>query len=243
MYRFLLSRRWLGFAVFVLVIAGLSIRLGIWQWDRLDRRDASNDRVAELLKREPRDVARFTPAAEDEWTRLVATGRYLDDATLTVKFTVRDGSAGAEVVTPLLLADGTAVLVDRGWLKTDRSAKRPTNIPVAPSGQVTVTGWWHPDNGAGRHATQPDDGQIRAISSRALESTAGVDLRRGYISLTAQSPKPGEALLLAKPPDLGSGPHFFYGLQWWFFAGLAIVGYIWFARAEAKERRAISSQS
>jgi cytochrome oxidase assembly protein ShyY1 len=241
-YRFLLSRRWLGFAVFVLVIAGLSIRLGTWQWDRLDRRQLSNERVTELLKQEPLDVARFTPRADAEWTRLTATGRYLDATTLTVKFTVREGSAGAEVVTPLLLPDGTAVLVDRGWLKTDRSAKRPTNIPAAPSGQVTVIGWWHPDNGAGSNATRPEDGQIRAISSRALASSAGADLRRGYLSLTDQSPKPGDELVLATPPDLGSGPHFFYGLQWWFFAGLAIVGYVWFARAEAKERRANGSR-
>ena len=238
MYRFLLSRRWLGFAVFVLVIAGLSIRLGTWQWDRLDRRQLSNERVTELLKQEPLDVAGFTPGPDAEWTRLTATGRYLSEATLTVKFTVREGSAGAEVVTPLLLPDGTAVLVDRGWLKTDRSGKRPTNIPAAPSGQVTVIGWWHPDNGAGSNATRPEEGQIRAISSRALTPRAGADLRRGYLSLTEQSPKPGDELLLATPPDLGSGPHFFYGLQWWFFAGLAIVGYVWFARAEAKERRA-----
>lgn len=239
MYRFLLSPRWLVFALVALLIAGLSVRLGFWQWHRLEHRHETNARVTKLLKQQPRDIAGFTPGPESEWTRVRATGRYLDTATLTVKFTIRAGAPGVDVVTPLRLADGSVVLVDRGWLATDNSGRRPANIPAAPTGLTTVLGWWHPDNQAGSTATVPEDGQVRAISSRALGRFVGHPLVAGFVCLTHQSPPPAAALRLAVPPDLGSGPHFFYALQWWFFAALAVVGFIWFARVEEQERRAM----
>lgn len=241
MYRFLFNPRWLAFALFALLIAGLSVRLGLWQWHRLEHRHHTNDRVTKLLKQKPIDIGTFTSSADGEWTRVRATGRYLDPKTVTVKFTIRSGSPGAEVVTPLVLDDGRAVLVDRGWLATDNSGQRPNDVPPAAAGPVTVTGWWHPDNGAGANATEPEDGQVRAISSKAMAPTVGAPMIGGFVSLTDQSPSAGDKLQPAIPPDLGSGPHFFYSLQWWFFAGLAIVGYVWFARIEAKDRQASGS--
>jgi hypothetical protein len=60
----------------------------------------------------------------------------------------------------------------------------------------------------------------------------------GYVNLREQEPPVGDDLALEPEPDLGQGPHFFYALQWWFFGGLALVGWFWFARVELKERRA-----
>ena len=39
------------------------------------------------------------------------------------------------------------------------------------------------------------------------------------------------------PDDTSDGPHFFYGLQWWFFGALAIFGFFYLAWDEAKQRR------
>ena len=42
----------------------------------------------------------------------------------------------------------------------------------------------------------------------------------------------------AELPDLGNGPHFFYGLQWWFFGVLAVFGFFYLAYDERKKLRA-----
>ena len=56
-----------------------------------------------------------------------------------VRSQVHDGIAGWHVITPLVLADGRAVLVNRGWVPLEMDA---VPVPAAPpSGQVTVTGW------------------------------------------------------------------------------------------------------
>lgn len=242
MYRFLLSPRWIGFALFVVLLAGVCIRLGFWQMHKLELRHDRNDAITKHFAADPVDLLTALPAGREvdgtnEWTRVFATGTYDVEHELSVKFVTRD-AAGADVVTPLVLPNGEAVLVNRGWLPTDNNVDRP-KIPAPPAGEVTIEGWIRKDSGAGKNATVPADGQIRAISSEVLADHVPYGLVDGYINLQEQTPAVDSATALAVEPhpELGQGPHFFYALQWWFFSLLAIVGYFWFARAEARERR------
>jgi len=102
---------------------------------------------------------------------------------------------------------------------------------------VSVMGWLRQNNGAGGQASRPVDGQVRAISSEGFAKSVPYGLSDGYLNLRTQDPAAKDALALEPKPELGQGPHFFYALQWWFFALLATVGWFWFAWAEAKERR------
>lgn len=247
MPRFLLTRRWIGFALFVIVLAGVCTRLGFWQIHRLEHRLDSNKVTRQHFAADPvpldHVVARGEGVPDDQqWRRVTATGTYDVDRQVTVKFMTRDGAPGVDVVTPLVLSDGTAVLVDRGWMPTDNTGDRPDSIAAPPSGTVTVTGWLRPNNGADRGAVTPNDGQVRAISSKGLASYVGHDLRDGFLNLRSQSPKAAESLELEPKPDLGQGPHFFYALQWWFFALLAVSGYVYFAIVERRERRAAQAK-
>lgn len=238
--RFLLTPRWIGFLLAVAVLALVCVRLGEWQWDKREERRESNVLVERHLAQEPVALDDVVPAGEavgpdQEWTRVRATGRYDPAGQVTVKFVTRDGRPGADVVTPLVLEDGTALLVDRGWLQTDNTGRAPVDVPPPASGRVTVEGWLRQDSGAGREATLPVDGQVRAISSDAMAEALETPVRSGYVHLRDQS-APMTGLELEPAPDLGGGPHFFYGLQWWFFAALALVGFVWFARLEYVER-------
>ncbi len=241
MYRFLLSSRWIGFAVFVLLLAAVCTRLGFWQMHKLELRLDRNDIITAHFGDEPRTLMDALPAGNEvdrstEWTRVKAVGTYDLEHQLTVKFTTRDSAPGVDVVTPLVLADGTAVLVDRGWIATDNNVAQP-DVPEPPAGEVEIMGWLRQNNGAGGNAVKPSEGQIRAISSDALADFVPYELANGYINLQEQTPASATPLAVEPKPELGQGPHFFYALQWWFFALLAVVGYFWFARAEAKERR------
>lgn len=237
MFRFLLSSRWIGFALFVVLLSAICVRLGLWQFDRLDHRLAQNKVISAHFKKDPVELPRGLKVDDStEWTRVTATGTYDADHQVTVKFTTRDGAPGVDVVTPLVMADGTAVLVDRGWIETKNTVDNP-DVPAPATGTVSVMGWLRQNNGAGGQATEALDGQIRAISSIGMAKSVPYDLADGYLNLRKQDPAASKELALEPTPELGQGPHFFYGLQWVFFALLATVGYFWFARAEAKERR------
>lgn len=245
--RFLASGRWVGFAIFVVALSAVCIQLGIWQFHKLDDRQVRNELVREHLGTDPVPLEDVVPAGDDveagqEWTVVTVSGTYDVEREVTVKFVNRDGRPGIDVLTPLVLEDGTAVLVDRGFVETLRTNDRPEDLPEPPDGAVEVTGWLRVDSAAGGQATFVNDGQVRAISSRGMAEHVPYELRSGYVNLQEQSPA-SDGLEAEPRPDLGQGPHFFYGLQWWFFAALAIVGYGWFARAERQERRKTAARS
>jgi cytochrome oxidase assembly protein ShyY1 len=237
--RFLFTRRWLLFAVAVAAAAYACYLLGVWQFHRLHDRKAENAMILRNEHATPVPVGQVAavgrPARwDDEWRRVTATGTYLEDRTVIIRYQTRDGASGVDVVTPLRTADGTSVLVDRGWMKTGNTGARP-QVPPAPPAPVTVTGYLRVD--ATGDSTTVTDRSARAISSKEIAPTVGTPVYGGFVDLSSETPPPQRRLVPAELPDLGNGPHFFYGLQWWFFGVLAVFGFFYLAYDERRKAR------
>lgn len=219
-------------------LAALCVRLGLWQWHRMEDKQHRQAIIERHLGAKPvplESVLRMGHrlADDDEWTRVTALGRFDERHQVTVKFTTRDGKAGADVVTPFILDSGSTVLVNRGWMSTPNTNDRPRNLPDAPAGPVRIEGWARPDNGAERNAVTPIDGQVRAVASRGMAEFVGKPLVPGFVNLQVPS---AEGLSPEPRPHVGHALNFFYALQWWFFAALAFVGPFWFSRAPRPAR-------
>jgi cytochrome oxidase assembly protein ShyY1 len=229
-FGFLLSRRWLLFALVVALLAYATWWLGGWQFRRLHDRKAENAVVRTNEHRAVTPVADVLapdrdPSDQDEWRVVSATGHYDASRTVVIRYRTRDGAQGVDVVVPLVTADGTALLVDRGWLETDPSGADRDEIPAPPSGEVDVTGYVR-DNGSG-DSTHVSDLSARAISSDEIGPAIGHPVYGGFVELKSEDPPPATALEPVELPELNNGPHFFYGLQWWFFGLLAIFGFFY----------------
>jgi cytochrome oxidase assembly protein ShyY1 len=242
-FRFLLSRRWAGFTVFVLVLAYGTWWLGQWQFDRLEDRKASNQIVRTNEHAEPVPVSDVLApgeevAEEDEWRRVTATGTYAVDDTIIWRYRTPDEAKGVDIVVPLVLADGTAVLVDRGWLQTG-SQNEFEDLPAPPSGEVTITGWVRADGTGDSTDVAQVDGYhaTRALSSTQVAEVVDEELRTGWLHLDTETPSPATELRKADLPELDNGPHFFYGLQWWFFGVLAVAGFFYLMYDERRTQR------
>ncbi|MEO5710221.1 MAG: SURF1 family protein [Nocardioidaceae bacterium] len=235
------SRRWAVFAVVVVLLAYGAWLLGQWQFHRLHDRETTNTQTRTNLRAEAAPVedvlAEGRPSAErDEWRRVTATGTYLNDASVIVRYQTRDGAAGVDVVTPLRTASGTALLVDRGWMATSNSGRETVRPPEPPSGTVTVVGWVRADARGG--AASVDDRSTRAISSVEIAKAVGLPVYGGFVDVEKESPASSTQLVHADLPDLSNGPHFFYGLQWWFFGLLAVFGFFYLAYDERNKLHA-----
>jgi surfeit locus 1 family protein len=130
----------------------LFVALGTWQ---VKRRVWKLDLIARVEQRvhatpaaapAPAEWPNVTAAA-DEYRHVVATGTFLDDSQTLVQ-AVTDLGAGYWVLTPLRLADGSIVLVNRGFVSADdRDRVRPgaiaqataTMIPPGTMAQPTET--------------------------------------------------------------------------------------------------------
>ncbi len=226
--RFLLSRRWVLFGLAVVVLALGSFRLGEWQFDRLHEREQANSWTRTNLGLDPDpvedvlDVDEQVPA-DQEWRRVRATGQYDAAETVVVRYQTRDGRAGVDLVTPLVTDSGTAVLVDRGWTATGNTGTVPTDLPPPPTGTVTVVGFVRAD--ATGRGIEVEDGSTRAVSSRTIGPGLDYPVYAGFLDAESEDPAPAVDLVRPEVPDLGEGPHLFYGMQWWFFAALALFGF------------------
>jgi cytochrome oxidase assembly protein ShyY1 len=229
-FGFLLSRRWVLFALTVVVLAYAAWWLGGWQFRRLEDRKADNAVVSTNEHRSVTPVAEVLstdadPSGQDEWRLVSATGTYDPGQTVVVRYRTRDGVQGVDVVVPLVTADGTALLVDRGWLEANPSGVDRGEIPDPPAGEVSVTGYVRA-NGSG-DSTRVSDLSARAISSDEIGPAIGRPVYGGFVALRSEDPEPQTALEPVDLPELNNGPHFFYGLQWWFFGLLAIFGFFY----------------
>ena len=135
MYTFLLKPKWIGFHLLCLTAIVVMINLAFWQLRRLDEKQTFNDRVTSHTDADvvPLDGALLQGDADDLiYRRVEATGSYLREPQFEVVNVTQEGTTGRDVVNALQLADGTLVMVNRGFVPTG------TPLPAPPPGEVQV---------------------------------------------------------------------------------------------------------
>jgi cytochrome oxidase assembly protein ShyY1 len=244
-YRFLATPRWLGLAALMAAAAAVMVGLGLWQLDRYHERTAINERITAAASTAPAPVASVLPvprvgggpalAPGVAWTRVAATGVYDPAQEILARGRTVEGRVGFEVLTPLRLADGSALLVDRGWVPPGPGgASAHPDVPPAPGGQVTVVGRVHLNES--RAATvETVDGmrQVRRIGVGEIGRSLPYPVYGAYVVLDQQTP-PVDARFSPIPVTLErSWQNAGYVVQWWMFAAFTLFGFVWLARREA----------
>ncbi len=209
-------RDWAGL-VFALVVAAVCVRLGVWQLDRLRQRRAWNAAARAARERPSLGVAGGALTADSVRDRqLRARGIYDYAHERLWHGRSYEGIPGVDLITPLRLADGGAVLVDRGWAPS-------------PDG-------YHVDEGAYREA---DSADVLGLGMSAPRARGDVDPARlkdsvpyRLLPFVIQQLPPSTALNRPLPPglirwpapELSDGPHLSYAVQWFSFAIIIVVG-------------------
>jgi surfeit locus 1 family protein len=126
----------LGAALCVLV------SLGTWQLQRLHWKEALIADIAERTTAAPADLATIETIAASggdiDYRKMTVSGRYLHNKERHFFATLR-GRTGFYVYTPLALADGRYLLVNRGFVPYENKAPETRGEGQLP-GEVAVTG-------------------------------------------------------------------------------------------------------
>jgi surfeit locus 1 family protein len=237
-----ISARVIVLTLVAVAIAAICVRLGIWQLHRLSERRAFNAQVRSGLAAAPVLLERVLPAGVTSpggdlaFRPVSATGRYEAGAETILYGRANQGQAGSHVLTPMKLADGRAVIVDRGWVPADAGGP-PVAGAEPPGGTVTIDAVLLPFEAISDSSAAVSD-TITEVDLGLLRNRVDAPLLPMYVQLRSQSPPQPDRLPVPAPlPELGEGPHFSYAIQWFSFATIALVGCTVLLRRELGERR------
>lgn len=229
----MIRARWLV-AVAALLSAAVTARLGFWQLDRaaqklelrdrLEQRGAQPPLAAVELARQPAEVA------GQLHRRVVLSGHWLHEHTVFLENRQMNGVPGFFVFTPLQLAPGDQVLVQRGWMPRDPDDR--TRLQPLPriDGQVVVNGRMAPSPSKLYEFDAAASGPIRQnLDLTDFSREIGLPLRP-FSVLQLDAPEAAADGLRRQwlAPALDVGKHHGYAVQWFALSALIIGLYVWF---------------
>ncbi len=245
--RAMFSRQWLLTTLLVLAGGAVCVRLGIWQLDRLEQRRVFNTHVEAMWTAEPLTLT--GQSTQDlttlEYRAVRVSGTYDFENQVALRNRYFQNQYGYNLLTPLLLDDGSAVLVDRGWIPADgndspaawRAYDQPGRVVI--QGQIRL-GQSKPDLGGVPDPTLAP-GQTRLdfwniINLERIQQQVPYPLLPVFVQPDVD-PQDVEPPIPYQPEiELTEGPHLGYAGQWFTFATILVLGYPFYLRKQLKEK-------
>lgn len=227
--------------VAAIVAAAATARLGFWQLDRAAQKTALQAAIDERAGQPPIDASALATSAEaaasQHHRRVQLSGRWAPAHTVLLDNRQLAGpQPGFFVLTPLRLADGRAVLVQRGWAPRDASDR--TRVPAVPTpdAEVRIEGRVAPPPARTFAFAGEDRGRIR--QNLDLDDFARETGLRLLPLTVLQLTESADGLQRAWPaPSTGVDRHRGYAFQWFGLATLVATLYVWFQFIHPRRRR------
>ena len=245
-YRFLLKPRWIAITLVCIFMLPAFQALSNWQWQRLQDRQIANIAIQEQIDKEPVAISELLISGEasktvpdhSQWRTVELSGSWLSADQVLVRKKSLESDLGLWVVTPLKLADGTVVMVNRGWTAAANSAIDSPVVAEVPVGTIEVLGRLREVTERTKPApTDLPDGQVdRIIPLEIIDSPE--TLSNAYVEMTASRPESKSSEIRTLPaPEVTEGAHRSYAMQWMFFEIMTVIGWIILVRNEVIEQR------
>lgn len=227
---------WVLAHIVVVALAVLFIALALWQLGRLDERRAENAVGEERFSSAPLTLgtAEGMPIDTVEFHRVLVEGEYDASSEVLIRSQVHRGNAGFHVITPLVVPGGEAVLVNRGWVPLVLD-DIPVDDAPPPSGRIRLEGW--------ARATQerpplgpedPPEGRLERMNRvdvERIDEQVHHSLVSFYLVGLGEQ---GSELPVPVPQPVfdDEGPHLAYAIQWFGFALVLVVGWVFFVHRQ-----------
>ncbi|MGY5807369.1 SURF1 family protein [Rhizobium sp. LEGMi198b] len=231
--------------ILLLLLTAALIALGTWQVKRLSWKLDLIARVDARVHAPP--VAAPGPAewsaidaAGYEYKHVQATGTFLNDKEAQVYASTALGP-GYWVLTPMKAADGTIIIVNRGFVPTDK--RNPDTRPAGElTGETTVTGLLRINEPRGTllRSNVPSEERWYSRDVTAIAAARGLQNVAPYFIDADDTKNPGDLPVGGLTQIVFPNNHLVYAITWYGLAvmtsGLAAY-LIYFERQRAKASR------
>lgn len=211
------SRTWIPLVAAVVVAAGC-VRLGLWQLERLEQRQARNATIAEAFRETPIPAEIATPDSVTRFQRVRVSGRWDYARETSIAGRTRNGSPGVHVITAVAAQDGAVIFVNRGWV-------------YSPDARTVDLSRWH--EGERAEVVGYVDELPPSLRESAGRSLYVVALPDTGASALGAGDRPAR---LQAPAFADEGPHLNYAVQWFSFAAIALIGTPLVVRRQRRRR-------
>ncbi|MEO8557487.1 MAG: SURF1 family protein [Rhodospirillales bacterium] len=215
----------------------MMLGFGVWQVERLAWK---NDLIERLQTRTaaapvPLDQLSGKPA-DDEYRQIKLRGRFDHAHEMHLIARSLNGNTGYHIITPLILDDGRAVLVNRGWVPDERKdpARRAEGqVPgivdvVAVTRLSQIPGWVTPNN-------QPAKNVWLYVDVAAMRQAGGIASSGSDYWFSANAaPNPGGYPIGGQTQINLPNDHLQYAFTWFAFAVILSVIYLIYSRNLAR---------
>jgi surfeit locus 1 family protein len=225
-----------GFTLLCLPMFLGLIGLGVWQLERLQWKLGLIAEMTRNMAAAPISLdAALALGGRAQYHAVSLSGEFENAKEVYLFTTGPNGVPVYHVLTPLVLSDGRAILIDRGFVPI--GLRDPVSRPDSePAGQVQVLGIWRTPDKPGPFTPAPDLKHrvwfARDLSGIAkaenLDFTAPVVLEAKPSSNGAPWPRGGQTRI-----DLPND-HLQYALTWFLLAGALAVIYFVYHRANGR---------
>lgn len=213
-----------------LAVTAVCVAAGAWQLSKYFARRALAEAHAAALAAPAEPLATSDEAlARQAGRKVVAEGAYDESRHVLLSARFHKADLGVEVLTPFFTPGGTALLVNRGWLRAgDGRTAHPESLPEPGARRVTgllerlpvregMPEWRRLETAGAEHWSthDPDSASVAKHLPYRLAPWVLVAL-----------PEPGEPTRFARTGPALPDPqvHLSYALQWFAFALVTVIG-------------------
>jgi len=211
--------------VLLAALAAVFVWLGAWQLERAKEKT--------LVQEQFNTTTNVTQLRNDvpEWTTATLYGQLDPERHLLLENKIFKGRAGVHVLSPMILSDGRALLVNRGWLPLPPDRSSLPDIPT-PATPVALAGRLGPLSQPGVQIGTPQTLQQNVWPQLMvypdwgrMERALDLQLYRQVLYLDAAS-NAGFEDRNWTPFTMGPDRHRGYALQWFTFALTAFITWL-----------------
>lgn len=199
----------------------------IWQFHKGETRTRENQKISRNISQQPASVTHLVniEIPINTWRRYSISGFFDGTPSFLARNSYNNGKYGFEVFNQFESVSGEKMWIDRGWIAAPGSASLTPQAPAPVHSSETITirlrnSMESKNVGGSLYATGPISGHAFPISGYYGD----------FLDGTINHP-----LTEIQLPDLTTGPHYAYALQWALFALVILVGRIELFRRSIQE--------
>ena len=215
----------------VALLLPLFTALGFWQLRRADEKETLQRQREQRQSLPALQANEAFTTPDNRYRRVELAGEWDAGRQFLLDNQIHNQQAGYQVLTPLRLAGGGAVLVNRGWLPLGADRRRLPELALQPA-KVQIKGLIDTFPGVGfklKGAEIPTPGWpavAQLLDAERLSERLGYRLPPYQVLLAPDEPDgyAREWKQASLNPEKNQG----YALQWFAFAAALSVLYVWF---------------